>query len=157
VYVSFYKGLGGITGCAVAGEADVIAELGDWRHRHGGRLFMLWPYAASALTVLRSRLPKMGAYLAHARAVAAALSDVPGVTVLPDPPQTPMMHLLLHAPAASIAAKARALAAEEKLWTWRMTTPTGDPAVQRVELGVGDATCALTATEIRDALAELVS
>src|SRR5579862_4299089 len=56
VYVSFYKGLGGIGGCCVAGEADVIEELSVWRTRHGGRAFGLWPYAASALSALRTRL-----------------------------------------------------------------------------------------------------
>ena len=32
---------------------------------------------------------------------------------------------------------------------------TGDPAVQRVELSVGDATMALTPAEVRDAVAVL--
>ena len=50
VYVSFYKGLGGLSGCALAGEADVVAEVTEWRQRHGGTLFAMWPYAASALT-----------------------------------------------------------------------------------------------------------
>jgi hypothetical protein len=34
---------------------------------------------------------------------------------------------------------------------------TGDPAVQRVELSIGDATLQLKPDEIADALAELVS
>ena len=156
VYVSFYKGLGGITGCAVAGEENVIAELAEWRQRHGGMLFALWPYAAAALTSLRARLPKMPEYLAHARAIATALDDVDGVTVLPALPQTPMMHLLLRGSAESIAAAARRLAAEQSLWSWRITMATADPGVQRVELSVGDATCALSANEIRDAIAALV-
>ena len=35
--------------------------------------------------------------------------------------------------------------------------PTGDPAVQRVELSVGDATMALPLAEIRSAIAALSS
>jgi threonine aldolase len=149
VYVSFYKGLGGISGCAVAGETEVIAELAEWRHRHGGTLFALWPYAASALTSLHRRLPLMPGYLAHAQQIAAQLSGLPGVTVLPDPPQTPMMHLLLSG--------ARRLASEQSLWTWRMSRPTDDPKTRLVELVVGDASCALTAIEVRDAVADLMS
>jgi hypothetical protein len=38
-----------------------------------------------------------------------------------------------------------------------MTQATGDPGVRRVELNVGDATCALTPDEIRDAIAALVT
>ena len=59
VYVSFYKGLGGVAGGMLLGEEDVIAEAREWRHRHGGTLFNLWPYAASALAGLRLRLPRM--------------------------------------------------------------------------------------------------
>jgi threonine aldolase len=157
VYVSFYKGLGGLSGCALAGETDVVAEVAEWRGRHGGTLFAMWPYAAAALTGLRQRLPRMPLYLEHARAIAAALADVKGVTVLPDPPQTPMMHLLLAAPEDAIVAAARTLAVEQSVWTWRKTSATGDPGVQRVELSVGDATCAMTANEIRDAVAFLVA
>lgn len=156
VYVSFYKGLGGIGGCAVAGETDVIAELAEWRHRHGGTLFALWPFAASALSSLNQRLPLMPGYLAHARAIAQELSGLPGVTVLPDPPQTPMMHLLLTASPESLLAGARRVAAEELLWTWRMFTATDDPARQIVELVVGDATCKLTPVEVRDAVANVM-
>jgi threonine aldolase len=156
VYVSFYKGLGGLSGCAVAGEFDVIAELAEWRQRHGGTLFALWPYAASALTGLHQRLPLMPGYLAHAREIARELSGLAQVTVLPNPPQTPMMLLLLAAPAEVLAAGARRLAEEQSLWTWRMFRPTDNPGVHVVELVVGDATAKLTAIEIRDAVADLL-
>jgi hypothetical protein len=99
----------------------------------------------------------MPLYLEHARGIAAALADVKGVTVLPDPPHTPMMHLLLAAPEDAIVAAARTLAVEQSVWTWRKTSATGDPGVQRVELSVGDATCAMTPNEIRDAVAFLVA
>jgi threonine aldolase len=62
IYVSFYKGLGGIAGCCVAGDRDLVDELSVWRTRHGGRIFMMWPYAASALSVLDLRLSKMPSY-----------------------------------------------------------------------------------------------
>jgi threonine aldolase len=156
VYVSFYKGLGGLSGCAVAGEADLVAEVAEWRQRHGGTLFALWPYAASALSGLRRRLPLMPEYLARARAVAAELSTLPGVTVLPNPPQTPMMHLRLPASSETLTAGARRLATEQSIWTWRTSFPTHDPNVQIVELSVGDASLALTASEIRDVVADLL-
>jgi threonine aldolase len=57
VYVSFYKGIGALPGCCVAGPAAIIAEVREWRQRMGGTLFGLWPNAASALTCLRRRLP----------------------------------------------------------------------------------------------------
>ena len=80
--------------------------------------------------------------------------DLPGVTVLPDPPQAPMLHLLLRTDADRFAAAVRTLA-EDGLWTWGRAQPTGDPAVQRVELPVGDATMALSVDEVRDVVARL--
>ena len=35
VYVSFYKGIGALPGCCVAGPADVVAEVREWRQPHG--------------------------------------------------------------------------------------------------------------------------
>ncbi len=150
VYVSFYKGLGALPGCCVAGPEDVVAEVREWRHRMGGTLFGLWPNAASALSCLARRLPMMPRYLSHTRAIAAALRDLPGVTIVPDPPQTPMLHLLLRTTADDFTAAARRLATEQGVWTWPAAISTPDPGTQRVELAVGDATLALQPAEVRD-------
>lgn len=155
VYVSFYKGIGALPGCCVAGPGDIVAEVREWRQRMGGTLFGLWPNAASALTCLRSRLPLMPGYLSHARAIAAALRDVAGVRVVPDPPQVPMMHLLLNTTQEAYTAAARALAVEQRVWVRPKAGTTADPGVQRVELPVGDATCALEPARIRDIIAAL--
>jgi threonine aldolase len=157
VYVSFYKGIGALPGCGVAGPQDIIAEVREWRHRMGGTLSGLWPSAASALTCLARRLPLMPSYLKHARAIAAALDDVPGVRVIPDPPQVSMMHLRLSTTQDSFAAAARRLAADQGVWTWPQAATTADPAVQRVELTVGDATCELTPAEVRQIVTALVA
>ena len=156
-YVSFYKGVGALPGCALAGPEDVVAEVREWRGRMGGTLFGLWPGAASALTCLRHRLPLMPAYLERAREIADAVRGLPGVAVVPDPPQTPMLHLLLRTSAESFATAARKLAADGGLWTWEKAMATGDPGVQRVEFSVGDATMALSVDAIRSAIAALSS
>ncbi|RBY92122.1 threonine aldolase [Blastococcus sp. TBT05-19] len=156
VYVSFYKGLGALAGCCLAGPDDVVAEVREWRRRLGGTLFGMWPGAASALVGLRSRLPLMPAYLERAREIADAVRELPGVTVVPDPPQTPMLHLLLRTTPEAFTAAARRLA-EDGLWTWARAMRTGDPGAVRVELPVGDATLALTLGEIRAAIAALAS
>ena len=156
VYVSFYKGLGALPGCCVAGAADIVAEVREWRQRMGGTLFGLWPNAASALTCLRRRLPLMPAYLSHARAIAAALGEVSGVRVVPNPPQVPMMHLLLDTTQDRFAAAARHLAAEQGIWAWPTAGTTIDPGIQRVELSIGDATCALEPDRIRDIIVTLI-
>jgi threonine aldolase len=155
VYVSFYKGIGALPGCCVAGPEDIIGEVREWRRRMGGTLHGLWPSAASARTCLALRLPRFGGYLDHARAIAAVLADQPRVSVVPDPPQVPMMHLLLQVSAEAYRDAAKRLARERAIWVAPSTMPTGDPAVQRIELSVGDATCELTPAEIGEIFAFL--
>lgn len=155
-YVSFYKGIGALAGCCVTGPADVVAEVREWRQRTGGTLYGMWPGAASALSQLRLRLPRFPAYLAHARAVADVLRDLPGVAVLPDPPQVPVLHLLLSTTAEAFDAQVRALALEGT-WTWKASGSTGVPGVRRVELSVGEATMALSPAEVRELVARLVA
>jgi threonine aldolase len=150
VYVSFYKGIGALAGCCVAGPAEELGQVREWRRRMGGTLYGLWPNAASALSCLAKRLPKFGAYTDHARAIATALSAVPGVTVIPDPPQVPMMHLLLRTSEDDYASAARRLAAERGIWVSPSGRPTADPGVQRLELSVGDGTLGFEPAEIAD-------
>jgi threonine aldolase len=156
VYVSFYKGIGALPGCCVAGPADVVAQVREWRRRMGGTLHGLWPIAASALGCLGVRLPRFPAYLEHARAIAATMADVPGVTVIPDPPQVPMMHLLLRVSKEDFAAAARRLAKERGIWVPPDCMATADPAVQRIELSVGDGTMEFQPAEVAEIFAGLI-
>lgn len=156
VYVSFYKLLGGLAGCCLAGTEEVAAEVREWRRRHGGTLFAMWPYAASALVCLRKRLPRVPAYYEHATAIAETLRDIPGIEVVPDPPQTPLMHLLLHTSPDHSRAAALRLAQEQGVWTWPRAAPTDSPRVQRVEFTVGDATLGFEPHEVRAILQSLL-
>lgn len=156
VYVSFYKGIGALPGCCVAGSAELVGQVREWRRRLGGTLYGLWPAAASALALLPERLAEMPGRLEHARAVADALRDLDGVRVVPDPPQTPMLHLLLRVSADRYRDNARRLAEQELIWVWPDAMSTADPGVVRVELGVGRATCALTPSTVADTVAALV-
>jgi threonine aldolase len=149
VYVSFYKGLGGIAGCCVAGDADVIEELSVWRTRHGGRIFGMWPYAASALTALRTRLPRMPSYYRHALAIADAIRDVPGVEILPDPVQSPMMHVRFAAPAESLRERVVEIAETERIWTFARPWAELGSRLVEFEFQVGDATLQLSPEEVR--------
>ena len=140
VYVSFYKGVGALPGCCVAGSAADVAQVKEWRKRLGGTLFALWPAAASARHRLPPTLAEMPARMEHAHAVAAALDALPGVRVLPSPPQTPMMHLWLSTSAEAYAEKAERMAETDKLWVWPRAVATGAPGTVAVELTVGSAT-----------------
>ena len=155
VYVSFYKDMGGTAGGMLLGEEDVIAQAREWRHRHGGTLPALWPEAAAALAGVRLRLPRVGQYVAHARAIAGALA-FDGVAVVPDPPPTNMMHIYLRTTAADVIDGIRRLAAEDKLWAFSGSMPADVPGYRRLELSVGDATLAFTPQEVAHAVASFL-
>ncbi|MEO5703539.1 MAG: beta-eliminating lyase-related protein [Candidatus Limnocylindrales bacterium] len=157
VYVSFYKDVGALAGAAVAGPADVIAEVREWRQRHGGTLYSMWPHAASALANLRARLPRMPSYQAHALALADALRNLPGLQLVPDPPQSSMFHLVLHRDAEALQAAALRLAKDERIWTWGAFYATEVPGISRTELSVGDATLLWTPAEFRGVIASLLA
>jgi threonine aldolase len=128
VYVSFYKTLGGLSGAALAGSAEFIAETRAWRHRYGGQLFRQWPAALTALSGLDSVLPRIPSYVEQARVVAGALSQLPGARVHPDPPHTHEFQLWLPYPADTLNRAVLALAEEEKTWFaygWTDRPPTG--------------------------------
>jgi threonine aldolase len=156
VYVSFYKGLGGISGCCVAGDADVIDELSVWRTRHGGRMIMMWPYAAAALTALHERLPRMPKYYRHSLAIARAVRDIPGVEVMPTPVQSPMMHVRFSVELDVIKERVAEIAKTDKIWTFSRPWISEGPTLQRFELHVGDATLQLSTSEIAGLFERLV-
>ena len=97
VYVSFYKGLRGLAGAAVAGPADVVDEARQWRTRMGGTLFSLHPYAVAGLRGLRLELPRMADYHERAVELARPLQDR-GIGVFPDPPHTNAFRIARAAP-----------------------------------------------------------
>jgi threonine aldolase len=157
VYLSLYKGIGGLAGCVLAGDEQLVAEAREWRHRHGGTLFAMWPYAAAGLAGLRRRGPLVPRYVEHARVLCAELAKVDGLRVVPDPPHTNMAHLYLRVDGDAFAAATRALAEEQKVWTWPRAFPTDLPDHAVVELAVGDATLGWTPAEVREVVEGLLA
>lgn len=155
VYVSFYKGLGGLSGAAVAGPADVIAEVRRWQRRLGGNVYALFPYAVSAREGIRKVLPLMGEFHQRAVVLAAALQGV-GYRVFPDPPHTNSFRV--YAPRAAeeieLAAVRRMEASREAIsHTWQAADV---PGWSWVELVVNSATLEWDIDEAAKAYGELL-
>jgi threonine aldolase len=149
VYVSFYKGLGGFSGAALAGPADVIAEARVWQRRHGGNLRMLFPYVLAARAGLRERLERFPHYHQRALAVGRVLAAIPGILVKPDPPQTHMMHVYLRGNLERMGTEALAIAREDRVGLFWRLVPGEVPGYGKFELSIGDAADALGDDEIK--------
>jgi threonine aldolase len=125
LYVSFYKGLGGIAGAALLGPADFVAEARLWRRRLGGTIYRATAEAVSALVGLRDRLPLVAATVAWARAFAAQLP--PNVIVQPGVPHTSQFKVYAGAAADIVNERVLALVEEHRvgLPAWRATREPG--------------------------------
>src|SRR5450759_5176717 len=148
VYVSFYKVLNSIAGAILAGPADVIAEARIWQRRHGGNLVHLYPYVLSAQKGLDQYLGRMNSYWNRAKELAVALTAFPQIEIVPDPPQTNMMHLFLQGERDRLEAAALEVAEETGVWLFYRLMPTFLPMYQKFEFVVGEATLDLSLEEI---------
>jgi threonine aldolase len=148
VYVSFYKTLDGLSGAALAGPDELVAEARAWRHRYGGNLFQQWPAALAALTGLAEVLPRVPSYVEHAQVVAKALSGLPGARLHPYPVHTQEFQLWLPYRAEQLDEAALRLAEEEQSWFsygWADRDPTG---LAMTEISIGAAALALTGDDV---------
>jgi threonine aldolase len=125
LYVSFYKGLGGLSGAALLGPTGFIAEARLWRRRLGGTIFRTTAEAVSALLGLRDRLPIMADTVAWARAFAAELPSY--VAVQPTPPHTNQFKLYAAGDADVVNERVLALVEERhiSLPAWRAAQEAG--------------------------------
>lgn len=140
VYVSFYKGLGGLAGCVLAGGEDFIARLAPWQTRLAGNVYTLYPFVLSALQGLRTQLPRMPAYRGRARALAVLLAAEPGWRVAPVLPQVNAFQL--HLPVAPEALREAMLGVAQREGFWLGVRAVAShllPGGAMVEVVIGDA------------------
>jgi threonine aldolase len=98
VYISFYKGIGGIAGAILAGGEAFTEESKVWKRRHGGDLISLYPYIISADYYFDQRVSKMDQYYEGAKELAAHFNDCEGISTLPEKPVSNMFHVFFHYP-----------------------------------------------------------
>ena len=156
VYVSFYKGLGGLGGCVLAGPTGFINETKAWRTRFGGNLYTAFPLIISATEGLHHQLPKMAGFYQKAQAIAAALSELPGVVCAPNPPHTNGFQIFLPGEKKALMDTSYALAEKEGLWLFGGLDETGVPGLSMGEIVAGEATEPWSISEIVEAIARML-
>lgn len=155
LYVSFYKGLGGLAGAALLGPEDLVAEARLWRHRMGGTLFHLTAEATTALAGLR-RPPRFGEQLAWARSLAALL---PAHGVVPHPGVPHIQTFQLYAAGAADEVNARLLDVmrREDLALTGPWQPSLEPGRVRTEVTCSASSLDHDPARVAELLGELVS
>jgi len=93
VYVSFYKGIGGIAGAILAGDKEFTEQSKVWKRRHGGDLISLYPYIVSSDYYFDKRVSKMEQYYEEAKQLAALFNQCHSVKTMPVVPVSNMFHV----------------------------------------------------------------
>lgn len=155
VYVSFYKGLGGLAGAAVAGPEEQVAQARTWRTRMGGTLFTLMPYAVAALRGLQVELPRMAEFHERAQELAAELGSR-GVRVHPSPPHTNAFRIFLDHDADTLSERVVEAMEQERLAVTPLWQPSEVPGWAWTEFTVGPATMELGVEEVADTLVRVL-
>lgn len=93
VYVSFYKGIGGIAGAILAGPKDFMEQSKGWKRRHGGDLISLYPYIISSDYYFEQRQNKMEQYFEESKELAGLFNQCHAVSTLPLEPVSNMFHV----------------------------------------------------------------
>lgn len=79
----------------------------------------------------------MPAFFEHARALAGALRELPGISVVPDPPQTPLFHVHLRGDRDLLWGRFLDLAQTHRVWLANRLEPSAVPHISKLEINVG--------------------
>lgn len=154
VYISFYKGLGGIAGAILAGEQEFTDKAKVWKRRYGGDLISLYPYVLSADYYYAKRAANMGRYYEHARELAARFNACEGVATLPLVPVCNMFHVHFQHPKERVSTILTEVQTETNIGVASYLTALDEERCA-FEVSVGDQYGLLTRDEIAHLFAGL--
>ncbi|WP_172253201.1 threonine aldolase family protein [Saccharibacillus deserti] len=154
VYISFYKGIGGIAGAMLLGDADLSEQAKIWKRRHGGDLISLYPYILSSDYYLELRLPRMARYYEEARELAALYNACEGIRTQPEVPVSNMFHLHIEAPADKAAGVIAHVQAETGVALAAYLKAVGRSSCS-TEISIGDLYREVPKEKLREAIALL--
>ncbi|MGG1659378.1 threonine aldolase family protein [Brevibacillus sp. NRS-1366] len=93
VYLSFYKGIGGIAGAILAGDKPFLDESVVWKRRYGGDLISLYPYILAADHFFTTRQDQFNKYYEGAKELASLYNQCHGIVTRPVVPVSNMFHI----------------------------------------------------------------
>ncbi|MCT8138043.1 low specificity L-threonine aldolase [Anaerobacillus sp. CMMVII] len=149
VYVSFYKGIGGIAGAILAGDEDFIQESIVWKRRHGGDLISLYPYIISADYYFTKRLHKMNQYYEEAKELAKLYNECEAIQTRPLEPVSNMFHVHVAIPKDQLELILITIYKETGIGLTRNMKATSENSCS-FEVSIGDQFALVPKTEIKN-------
>ena len=138
VYVSLYKGIGGMAGAMLAGSASFVARAAEWFRRQGGNVYQRSPYVVAAAMQFDARLAAMPAYFKRTEWLYDQLAAFPLLRPNPARPQANMLHIHLPVSQARALELRDAIAREHGVWLFGRANHAALPETSYVEIYVGD-------------------
>lgn len=156
VYVSFYKGLNNLAGCALIGDRNLINEAKVWQRRIGAGLKTQFPYVVSAKKALAENLMKVDQYVDLAGELASIFEQLSHFTVTPYPVQTNMFNVIIDQTVNKVLSAVKLIAKNRGVWLLN-PVPSFVDRYSQAEITVGDNVLLHPLDEIREYLTELNS
>jgi threonine aldolase len=156
VYVSFYKGIGALTGAMLLGRREFIEQARIWLRRFGGNLFQLHPFVASAAMRFDRALGQMPEYARRAADIYRVLQNIPQISFCPGPPQVNMFHLYFNASAEKLKQARDEIARKDKIWLANSFQPTALENLSFTEIYVGEGLLQIEDDELLGAFSKLL-
>ncbi|MDB5792923.1 MAG: threonine aldolase [Massilia sp.] len=153
VYVSLYKGIGGLGGAMLAGSREFVDRAAEWFRRQGGNVVHRSPYVVAASMQFDARLAAMPDYFRRTQFLYEALRAHPLIRVNPAMPAANMLHLHLPLSQERALAIRAELAERHGIWLFNRVSNGVLPDTSYVELYVGDNLLELPDERLREALA----
>ncbi len=138
VYVSLYKGIGGLGGAVLAGSAAFVERAREWYRRQGGNVIHRSPYAVAAAMQLDARLAAMPAYFRRTEWLFDALRAFPLLRPNPARPHANMLHLHLPVTRERALEIRNRIAQEQRVWLHNYVHHSVLPEHSYTEWYVGD-------------------
>ncbi|RJG21103.1 threonine aldolase family protein [Massilia cavernae] len=157
VYVSLYKGIGGLGGAMLAGSRKFTARAAEWFRREGGNVIHRSPYVIAAAMQFDERLAAMPSYFRRTEWLYEVLRDFPSIRVNPAQPQANMLHLHLPVSCERALEIRNDVARDHKTWLFGRAFHGALPDTSVIELYVGDNLLDMADADVRQALALLAS
>jgi len=155
IYVSLYKGIGGLAGAALLGSRDFINEARVWQQRLGQKQYRQFPYVLAALQGIEKRLPRMEEFRAVAQRMAKAIRVLDNVMVSPQTPHTNAFLVALPGDPEKLLAARDRVASKTGLWLFDSARPSFYEGQCLFEVHVGVAATQLADAEVVRAIALL--
>lgn len=152
VYVSLYKGIGGLGGAMLLGSRAFIAHAQEWFRRQGGNVIHRTPYVVAAAMQFDARLAAMPEYFRRTHWLYDTLRDYPRLRANPAQPHANMLHIHVPVDRDRLLQIRNEVAAHHGVWLLNRAGHAQLPGTSYTEWYVGDNLLALSDEQVRHAL-----